>query len=542
MAQTATRDSYTVGWICAVQTELVAALFFLDHEHERADFQDPNDNNTYTLGDICGHNVVIAALPGGEYGTNSAAHVATNMLRSFPSVRIGLMVGIGGGAPRSDRDIRLGDVVVGSSKGGYGGVVQYDFGKKIQNQSFQKTGFLNQAPTLLRTAVSDLRARHEARGNSIEKDIDAALDHNLRLKRSKKYSRPDPATDRLYNSTYIHTSSGSCTDVCSNDEASLVVRLLREEREDDPAVHYGLIGSANQLLKDAVIRDALAEEGVLCLEMEAAGLVNHFPCLIIRGICDYADSHKNKAWQGYSAMAAAAYAKDLLGRITPAKVLQEEKIQDVLSTMAQDIIETRNISRDTNSHMQTLGREVAHQGKGTRDLLIRLRSENIYEVEYQQLLESLHFNTMTSRQDDLEDPYSNTFGWIFDRGSKIDSPGMQFTHWLQTGKGIFWINGKAGSGKSTLMSFLNKSSKLQNSLQQWAGSDKVISPVFFFWRAGTKEQKSINGLLRSLLNQLLKEHPNFARQVNPSIHKKRYTWSSEYLYSTVRRIVCSVQQ
>ena len=85
-------------------------------------------------------------------------------------------------------------------------------------------------------------------------------------------------------------------------------------------------------MKDALVRDRLAAEmDVLCFEMEAAGLMNHFPCLVIRGICDYSDSHKNKEWQGYTAMTAAAYAKDLLHRITPNKVEAEKKIEEILS-------------------------------------------------------------------------------------------------------------------------------------------------------------------------------------------------------------------
>ncbi|KAF1980565.1 purine and uridine phosphorylase, partial [Aulographum hederae CBS 113979] len=98
-------------------------------------------------------------------------------------------------------------------------------------------------------------------------------------------------------------------------------------------VHYGLIASANQLMKDATARDKLiAEKDVLCFEMEAAGLMNHFPCLVIRGICDYSDSHKNNAWQGYAAMAAAAYAKNLLCRIAPNRIEAERKISDILSS------------------------------------------------------------------------------------------------------------------------------------------------------------------------------------------------------------------
>jgi len=86
-------------------------------------------------------------------------------------------------------------------------------------------------------------------------------------------------------------------------------------------------------MKDAVVRDTLAKEkGVLCFEMEAAGLMNHFPCLVIRGICDYSDSHKNKEWQGYAAMTAAAYARDLLRRIPPNRVEAERPIKEALSS------------------------------------------------------------------------------------------------------------------------------------------------------------------------------------------------------------------
>lgn len=84
-------------------------------------------------------------------------------------------------------------------------------------------------------------------------------------------------------------------------------------------------------MKDALFRDKLVSEmGALCFEMEAAGLMNHFPCLVIRGICDYADSHKNDEWQGYAAMSAAAYAKDLLCRIAPQQVETERGILETL--------------------------------------------------------------------------------------------------------------------------------------------------------------------------------------------------------------------
>lgn len=321
---------YTVGWICAIITELVAAQSFLDEEHDDAQAAATNDNNTYVRGKIGSHNVVIALLPHGEYGTASAAIVARDMLRSFPNVRIGLMVGIGGGAPSPQHDIRLGDVVVSSRSGDKGGVFQYDFGKTIQSQAFQETGFLNQSPMVLRTAVGVLEAQYEMNGHNLEASIESAL---KRIKRRKKYSRPLPATDVLYRSDFEHLSSvDDCNKGCGDDPSRLVTRDERDEEDDYPAIHYGLIASANQVMKDAITRDKLAaEKGVLCFEMEAAGLMNHFPCIVIRGICDYSDSHKNKDWQGFAAMAAAAYAKDLLLRVAPGKVEEEQRAIDKLN-------------------------------------------------------------------------------------------------------------------------------------------------------------------------------------------------------------------
>src|SRR5271156_2344069 len=121
-------EDYTVGWVCALPIELAAAAEMLDEEHQDLPQHD-NDTNLYTLGRIGEHNVVIACLPAGQIGTNSAAAVAVQMKSKFTSIRFGLMVGIGGGVPNAESDIRLGDVVVSQPHMGHGGVVQYDFGK-----------------------------------------------------------------------------------------------------------------------------------------------------------------------------------------------------------------------------------------------------------------------------------------------------------------------------------------------------------------------------------------------------------------------------
>ncbi|KAJ5392673.1 ankyrin repeat protein [Penicillium cosmopolitanum] len=115
-----THNDYNVGWIYALSKEQTAATAMLDWRH--ADLPNPPNNpNTYTLGSVGKHDVVIVCLPKGQIGNNSAATVATSMISTFPSVKFGMMVGIGGGVPPK---VRLGDVVVSTPVGQFPGVVQ----------------------------------------------------------------------------------------------------------------------------------------------------------------------------------------------------------------------------------------------------------------------------------------------------------------------------------------------------------------------------------------------------------------------------------
>lgn len=325
-------NEYIIGWICALPTEFVAAEASLDERHDDPKDIAPDDNNAYTLGRIGEHMVVIVLLPVGEYGLIPASHVARDMVRSFKNMRIVLLVGIGGGAPSKDHDIRLGDIIVSTPHQGMGGVFHYDYGKTIQAQSFQVTSFMNQPPAVLRAAVGKLIGRHKGYGHQYETTINDILEKRPILRR--EFSRPNQSSDRLYKSDVIHpkVKGASCKEACGDDAATLVVRPERTASDIIPSIHYGLIASANSLMMDATIRDKLADEkDVLCFEMEAAGLMNRLPCLVIRGICDYSDSHRTKEWQGYAAMAAAAYAKDLLSVIRPRNIEAERKIGDLLS-------------------------------------------------------------------------------------------------------------------------------------------------------------------------------------------------------------------
>jgi nucleoside phosphorylase len=305
-----------VGWVCALPTELAAAQEMLDDEHET--LHEDDDTNIYTLGQIGEHNVVVACLPAGQTGTTSAAAVAMQMKSAFKSIRFGLMVGIGGGVPSEEADIRLGDVVIGQPHKNHGGVVQYDLGKATPS-GFERTGSLNTPPTILLNALSKLRASH-MRGKG------QLLQYISKYEHLPAFTLEDAGPDVLFNPEYDHEGGVTCGQ-CSKEKT-----IVRKPRRQEVAVHYGTIASGNRVMRDAKQRDQVSKElgGVLCFEMEAAGLMNSFPCLVIRGICDYADSHKNKRWQPYGAGAAAAYAKEVLLVIPAANVVKTETVDEAI--------------------------------------------------------------------------------------------------------------------------------------------------------------------------------------------------------------------
>ncbi|KAL3490264.1 hypothetical protein BJX62DRAFT_252083 [Aspergillus germanicus] len=229
--------------------------------------QPKGDHNTYHLGEIGHHNIVIACLPTGIYGLTSATVVAHPLA-----------------------DVRLGDIVVSKPVGQFPGVIQYDYGKTVADGSFHRTGSFNNPPERLLTAISGLQAKHKMGDSNIGLHLTAAARSRPSMHSSFVY--PGESEVILFESSYVHEADQpSCATTCNKTRF---------------------------VMKDASTRDRLGEElGILCFEMEAAGLMNHFPCLVIRGICDYSDSHKNKQWQDYAAGTAAAYAKELLQASVP---------------------------------------------------------------------------------------------------------------------------------------------------------------------------------------------------------------------------------
>ncbi|EED17249.1 conserved hypothetical protein [Talaromyces stipitatus ATCC 10500] len=283
--------------------------------------------NEFQIGWICRigqHHVVIACLPDRQYGTTSATTVANNMMRTFSvSLRIGLMVGISGGAPSAEHDIRLGDIIVSRPKGSHGGVIQHDIGKIGKGGKIQRVGSLNSPPTSLLNALAQMRVAELYENPQYPVYLQEAIRRNTRTQ--KTFSRPDVKSDRLFKIEYEHPENAASYDQCLVEWEE--DRITRED--GDPQTHYRTIASGNTLIKDGKTREAIRKDtGALCFEMEAAGLMADFPCLVVRGICDYADSHKNKQWQGYTALAAASFTKELLGYV-PKGVSQESLVTDI---------------------------------------------------------------------------------------------------------------------------------------------------------------------------------------------------------------------
>ena len=302
-------SEFTVGWISALTVELTAARGMLDREYEVKGLQKhPRDTNTYCLGKIDSHKVVLC-LSGA--GNNDAGSAANHMRNTFEHLKFVLMVGIGGGVPSQEHDIRLGDVVVSRPTGKYPGVIQYDRGKHMPDGEFEITGYLPPPPRELLNAADFLVSDQDlVEINRITLHLEDTYKRRPNLR--DKYGHPGQEHDVLFRPDYVHRVKNAPCEAC--DHHHLVPRVNRTD--EGPLVHYGIIASGNTVMKDGVKRDQLGKLfGALCFEMEAAGLMNDSQCLVIRGICDYSDSHKNDGWHHYAAVTAAAYAKELLCKV-----------------------------------------------------------------------------------------------------------------------------------------------------------------------------------------------------------------------------------
>ncbi|KAF3080598.1 hypothetical protein TWF102_002150 [Orbilia oligospora] len=344
------RDDFEIAIICAVKPEYDAVALLIDQfwdddgdGYGRA----PEDQNTYRTGRIGRYNVVLALLPG--MGKANAANVASGFRSSFRGIEIALIVGICGGVPfYNGQEIILGDVIISGS------IVQYDFGRRYTNKFQRKNNFsesLGRANTDVRGLLAALSTND---GSEI---LERRTLHHLeelqrraqrRRKLRGKYDYPGADKDKLFESSYRHKhhTSFNC-DTCNHcnadsddtcdramtgaacsellcDEKHLVHRRRLDEKLQStelageiqqPYVHIGTVGSGDTVMRSSQERDRISkEDNIIAFEMEGAGVWDNLSCIIIKGVCDYCDSHKSKNWQDFASATAASAMKALLER------------------------------------------------------------------------------------------------------------------------------------------------------------------------------------------------------------------------------------
>ncbi|KAF4946236.1 hypothetical protein FGADI_11338 [Fusarium gaditjirri] len=422
-------DLYTIGWIAALPIERAAATALLHDRHDVPHgFDQPrSDTNSYTWGRIGEHNVVIASLPAGDYDTTSAATTASNLIHSLSHIRIDLLVGIGGGIARLDegQDIRLGDIVVSQPDGTTGGVVQYDLGKAKANGGWERKGFLSKPP-------------------------------------------PGTENDRLFESQHEHVGGSNC------DKCNPAREVKREQREStDPEIHYGIIASGNKLIKDAATRDSLLEgtrHQCLCVEMEAAGLMDRFPRLMIRGICDYTDSHKNDRWQRYAAATAVAFAVELLAYVPVGQLEATQKVIDAIQSLHGEV---GNLKASMNNIDYHVALDHLPNAEGA--------SFDSYAEEH----------NPTCLPDTREELLSEIDRWIVDPNSRT----------------IFWLNGMAGTGKSTISRTVARSRSKKGDLG-----------ASFFFKRGETDRGSLAKFVPTVARRLASSIPEAASFIKSAVH------------------------
>ncbi|KAL6814868.1 hypothetical protein J3E69DRAFT_346206 [Trichoderma sp. SZMC 28015] len=329
-----TRTHFHVAIICALprEADAITLLFdqFWDEERDpygRAD----GDINTYITGRIGNHNIVLAVLPG--MGTNNAAAATASLRSSYTSLRLAILVGMCGGVPRiSNLDAFLGDVIVSKT------IIQYDYGKQypghfsVKNTVEDSLGKANRdIGSLLAVFETELMRQRLQKGAS--EHLKHLQERAIVERRRADYKYPGALEDKLYPPAYAHKHRASC-DLCtasdtfckSASEASCAVvgcgstdLVIREHNVEEanfsPEIFIGRVGSGNTVMKSGEDRDRIARaHNIIAFEMEGAGAWDEVPCIVVKGICNYADSHKNGSWQDFAAATAAAVTKAILGR------------------------------------------------------------------------------------------------------------------------------------------------------------------------------------------------------------------------------------
>ncbi|PVH81398.1 hypothetical protein DL98DRAFT_559917 [Cadophora sp. DSE1049] len=448
----ASRDDYTVGWVCALPIELAAAKATLDRVHDSLPLKwNSDENNDYILGSLQGHNVVVACPRSRMCGKMSLANVTTQLHASYRSVRFSLMVGIAGGVPDTKEDVRLGDVVVSKLTAGWPGVVYFDANGERTEDQFVRGRALDQPTQLLLTAMG----KAETAAIFDESRMPSYISEIVQ-KDPVTFAHPGPEQDVLFERDYDHTTIDSEKNDRSHCDPDRI--RSRQPREvQDPIVHYGLIASSHHLTRNGLTRDKLAHKnGILCFEMKASGLRDAAQYLVIRGICDYADSYSSQLWQAYAAATAAAYAKEVLSFIP---------------TVSRTIPLATNSYTEAASVLEAL---LLTRPRVDRKSLIALKGRRV----------------------------DGTCEWL------IQHPHYQ--EWLaDTNRPLLWISGGPGKGKTMLAIYITEV------LQPVADAANNVL-LYYFCSNRDKNRNTALTVMRGILHQWIGLHPHLAKEIKNS--------------------------
>ncbi|KAL8366316.1 hypothetical protein RB595_004877 [Gaeumannomyces hyphopodioides] len=526
------RSGFHLAIICALRIESDAVRLLFDDIYEKKYGRETGDTNTYTTGRIGNHAVVLLLLPG--IGMEASAAGARSLQSSYTNIKLALIVGVCGGLPQiRGRDAFLGDVIISKS------ILNHDFGRRYPDKFVVRSteDTLGQTNNDIRGLLELLEGKDElgrlqkkARANLVTLQAAAtAADKEW----GTSYSPPTDATDRMFRADYEHSHHREDCDDCdadpprfcerasrlSCDDVGCKTRLCtpRKNRQQErpvelvPQVFMGRVASGNAVMKSGKHRDAVAKEhDVIAFEMEGAGAWKEVPCIVVKGICDYADSHKNKEWQNFAAATAASVAAAILDRYEVAGGAMEG-----VSDERRSNSDGRN-SNTTNSHVTTIDNSNRsntitnnnYSSGGGAMIWGNNNTINTYKPPQPLLgcLRSLAFPQMHNRSHDIDRAVTGTCEWLLRH--------EMYRSWVACDRGLLWIKGKPGSGKSTLLKYA-----LDNRGRMPGARDLILS--FFFHGRGDELQRSPLGLFRSLLHQVLGQVPDALPDLVDTFEKKR---------------------
>ncbi|KAL8378532.1 hypothetical protein RB599_008374 [Gaeumannomyces hyphopodioides] len=531
-SQPADRNGFHIAIICALPFESNAVDLLFDEFYDDASYgRVVGDTNSYTTGRVGNHAVVLLVLP--NMGKETAAACSRSLQSSFPNINLALIVGVCGGLPSvpakdvlprvgddTERDLFLGDVVISTS------IVNYDFGRQYMGQFVVKSSLedsLGRANSDIRGLLTlfqrerDFGLLHSKATRNLERLQSAAVERG----RWATYHAPPEDTDNVFPEYYEHAHYNKECDACnanhfcegvsdlSCNEAGCNLALSKPRRNRQqgrplglfPQIFMGRVASGNAVMKSGRHRDQVAKNNrVIAFEMEGAGAWDQVPCIVVKGVCDYADSHKNKEWQNFAAATAASVAVAILDRY------------EVPGSAT--------------------GGAATSAGGG-------LPINDTQPVTYQTLIDQLYFEKIDERLTTLAAAHATTCRWFL--------TSSEYTSWhdsehQQEHGGFLWIKGNPGTGKSTLMKLLFEEAKLGAK-----GDPFCITLSFFFLARGAIEERSTTGLYRSLLYQLLEKALDVRDCLEwltdsgaRVIH--RAGWDDEALKTTLRRAVRSLRE